>query len=334
MIRRLVAGGLALAAVAAGASGFAPKSAARPGPPPKVFAFLASGSTGIDHLRRYGSRISVVAPEWYDLQLTAGALTGTSDPAVEALARSQGVAVWPVVNGDFSGTREITHAAARQRIAGVVAAAARARGYDGLTLDLEQLPRQETADFTALVRDIAIRLHAQHQRLAVYVPRRTAGGGDTAYDWASLARIADLLIASGYNEHSWSSRPGPVTTAAGFAHMLAYAAGVSRARVAPAIGAFGYSWPTEGGSGQLISTLAAQALLQQTGAHLHGSAGDAYFSADGRVVHYQTGNALDARARDARAVGMRWLALFSLGREPDAFWNRIITARQVTQPAG
>jgi hypothetical protein len=173
-------------------------------------------------------------------------------------------------------------------------------------------------------------LHAQHEHLAVYVPRRTAAGGNNAYDWVALARVADLLIASGYNEHWATGRPGPVTTAAGFAQMLSYAARVSRTRVAPAIGAFGYSWPQGGGAAQMLSTLAAEQLLQQTGADLHGAGGDAYFTAGGRIVHFQTAAALIARARDARDIGMRWLALFSLGREPDAFWSRITTARQAS----
>ena len=75
----------------------------------------------------------------------------------------------------------------------------------------------------------------------MYAPRRTAHGGDQAYNWPTLARYANLLIASGYDEHSASGPPGPITTAAGFGQMLDYAARVSRWRVAPAIGAFGYS---------------------------------------------------------------------------------------------
>ena len=126
----------------------------------------------------------------------------------------------------------------------------------------------------------------------MYAPRRTAHGGDQAYNWPTLARYANLLIASGYDEHSASGPPGPITTAAGFGQMLDYAARVSRSRVAPAIGAFGYSWPAGGGPGELLSTIAADRLRQQAGARLQGAEGDNFFTVGGRVVYYQTGAAL------------------------------------------
>jgi spore germination protein YaaH len=329
--RRLVAVALVVASLAAAVTAVAspsPSPSRPPGPPPHVFAFLSgAGGAELDHLRRYGARIDVVAPNWFALRLS-GQVAGAPEAAVSDLARAEGVAVWPVVNATVSAGA-LTGAAARGRVAAAVAAVAARYRYDGMTLDLEQLPVAESAAFTRLVRVLAARLHAADRRLAVYVPRRTAARGDAAYDWRALARAADLVIASGYNEHSAAGPPGPVTTAAGFARMLGYAAGVSRSRVAPAVGAFGYSWPARGGAGDLVSSVAADRWRRRADARLRGAGGDAYFFADGRVVHYQTAVALAARARDARDVGMRWLALFSLGREPEAFWSRFTTARMV-----
>jgi hypothetical protein len=111
--------------------------------------------------------------------------------------------------------------------------------------------------------------------------------------------------------------------------MLDYAAGISRFRVAPAIGAFGYSWPvSDRGAGVLISSIAADALRRALAAVTRVVGGELMFRAGGRVVYYENAGALVARARAARAHGMRWLALFSLGREPNSFWARITTARQ------
>ena len=319
--------GVALLALASSALGRS--SRAKPGPPPRVFAFLSrAGGTELEHLRRYGARISIVAPNWYELHLTNQTLSGTPSQPVAAAARAAGVQLWPVVNARLGPGAVIGHARARNRIADAIAAEAAERGYAGITLDIEPLAVSQRGAYSALVRAVAARLHAQHEQLAVYAPRRTAHGGDQAYNWPTLARYANLLIASGYDEHSASGPPGPITTAAGFGQMLDYAARVSRWRVAPAIGAFGYSWPAGGGPGELLSTIAADRLRQQAGARLQGAEGDNFFTAGGRVVYYQTGAALVARARAARDVGMRWLALFSLGREPDSFWSHVTTARQ------
>jgi spore germination protein len=325
----------ALAAVlCAAALAFAPAACGhsakqRPGPPPRVFAFLSqTGGTELDHLRRYGQRISVIAPNWYDLALPAGTLSGSPHRTVIALTRAQGAELWPVVNaqlrpGDLTGT-----VAQRKQIAASIASEAAARGYDGITLDIEQLTGARSGAFTALVARLSARLHAQHDHLAVYVPRRTVHGGDQDYDWKALARHADLLITSGYNEHSATSAPGPVMSAAGFAQMLDYATRISRFRVAPAIGAFGYSWPIGGGPGKLISSIDAEHWRREAHALTRAVDGDVMFRAGGRVVYYQDASMLDACARDARARGIRWLALFSLGREPDALWAHITTARQ------
>lgn len=327
--RRLVAVALAVAALVAAASALAARSTVRPGPPPRVFAFLShAGGTELAHLQLYGPRISVLAPNWYTLNPATLGLTGGSDPAVAALCATDRIALWPVVNANLGGGGALGSAGDRIRVAAAIGALARAQGYAGITLDIEQLPVTGAGAYSRFVRLVAATLHAQHEQLAVYVPRRTAAGGDPAYDWTALAGAADLLIASGYNEHSATSAPGPVTTAAGFAAMLSYAQGVSLTRIAPAIGAFGYAWPRGGGPGRMLSTIDAEALRRAAGAPVRGRGGDWSFTAGGVVVHYQTTAALDARAHDARAAGMHWLALFSLGREPGAFWDHIRTARQ------
>jgi hypothetical protein len=293
----------------------------RPGPPPRVFAFLShAGGAELVHLRRYGARISVLAPNWYSVGPGGSILVGGPDPAVRALARRDRDPLWPVVNatGDAFTTRPASLAAA-------IAGEASRRLYAGVTLDIEAVPVGEGTAFTAFVRTVAARLHAAGRSLAVYVP----GPGPTpAYRWSELARAADLLIASGYDEHTSGSAPGPVTTADGFAQVLDAAAAVSRSRVVPAVGAIGFRWPLGGGAGTLVSSTEAAAALRASGARLHGAGGDAWYTAGGAIVHFQTTAALVARARDARDVGMRWLALFSLGREPDAFWSDVATARR------
>ena len=224
---------------------------ARPGPPPRVFAFLShAGGSELDHLRRYGSRINVVAPNWYELLLPAGVLSGGPSVPVVALTRAVGAQLWPVVNARPGPGARISDSRTRSRIAAVIAAEAAARGYHGITLDIEQLPADDIAAYTALVALVARRLHAQHEHLAVYVPRRTLRGGDRDYDWPALDRYADLLIASGYDEHAASGPPGPVMSPTGFAQMLEYATQCHDFRSRP-------RWPHLGTAGPLAAALAS-----------------------------------------------------------------------------
>jgi hypothetical protein len=83
----------------------------------------------------------------------------------------------------------------------------------------------------------------------------------------------------------------------------------------PVLGAFGYRWPAAG-RGQLISSSDAERL---------GRGGRFRVGAD--TVVYNTAAGLRAQARAARAAGARWIGLFSLGREPERFWDGMQTAR-------
>ncbi len=326
---RRLGGVIGAAALTLGFGGRAP-APVKPGPPPRVFVFLSAvGGAELTHLRSFGERISVVAPNWYALDAGDQTLSGSASLAVAELTRAAGAQLWPVVNARLRPGDDLESPAVRARITAAVAALARAHDYDGMTLDIEQLPAGESAAFTALARAVGSALHAQGERLAVYVPRQTATGGDAAYDWPALLHAADLLIASGYDEHSATSAPGPVTTSGGFADVAAYAAGVNRWRIAPALGAFGYVWPVAGGLGRLISTIDAGALQRRTGARGETVDGDTTFSPGaGQVVYYQGAADLAAEAQTARDDGLRWLALFSLGREPAGFWSDVRTARQ------
>jgi spore germination protein YaaH len=182
----------------------------------------------------------------------------------------------------------------------------------------------QRAAFSALVREAGASLHAAGRRLAVYVPRPGPGEG-ASYDWRAIAASADLLLASGYNEHWSGSRPGPVTTTAGFAAVTDRALRLAGPRRAvPVLGAFGYRWPRSGPA-QLISTADAERLPGARSA----ADGVARVRAGADTIVYETAAGLRARARAARAAGARWIGLFSLGREPARFWHGLKTARAV-----
>jgi spore germination protein YaaH len=303
-----------------------------------VFAFYSrAGGAELSHLRRVAARIDILAPNWYTLDLVSGAVgPRPPDAALRRLGRRRGFSLWPVVNAQAVGEPLPAGSWGRDRIATAVAALAQRYRYRGITLDLEGLDASQRDAMTALVAALARRLHGAGRRLAVYVPRPPGSGWlDTrggllppdgaaaAYDWPALARLADLVLASTYNEHWAGGEPGPVTTTAGLGAVVARAASVSRAKIAPILGAFGYDWPRDGGAGRLVSTLEAGAHAARAGriVRLHDGAGTYRYGR--RVVWYQTARGLRRGAGLVGRAGMRWLALFSLGREPLSLWRSL-----------
>jgi len=306
----------------------------RPGPPPKVFAFVSNhGGAELRRLEAVGARIDVIAPNWYGLDAATGELHGPGRPGplIEAAA-ARGVGVWPTVNALTGGSRAWERPRTRARIVRSLMAAATGPGAAGVTLDMEELRRTQRAAFTALVGAAAAALRAADRRLAVYVPRPGPGGG-AAYDWAELAAHADLLLTSGYNEHWARSRPGATTTGPGFAAVVDRALDLAGPRKAvPVLGAFGYRWP-QAGPGRLISTVDAQRLRRRLRRTAARSDGSARFRSGEDTVIYETTAGLRSRAAAARAAGARWIGLFTLGREPAAFWDGLKTNRMPASAA-
>ena len=258
-------------------------------------------------LRAHAAQIDVAAPNWYALDRRGRLSGGPGDARYTRYARRGGAEVWPVVNARLGFRPGWLRERPRARVARRLAAIARA--HDGVTLDVEEIPPQRKHAFSALVGAVARR--AGGNGVAVYAVRRTAAPplrSAAAYDWSALAKRADLVLGSTYGEHSPGTEPGPLTTDGGFDAVLAYAQGVSPRRVAPVLGAFGIAWPAGGGHGEVVS---ARGLPQ----------GASHTRRGGHVVWYGRADDLRARRAAAARAGMRWVALFSLGREPAGFWR-------------
>jgi spore germination protein YaaH len=320
--------GLVLCAAAVAVALAGDREGRRPGPPPRVFAFVSShGGAELRRLERVGHRIDVIAPNWYGLDAATGALRAPGRPGpLLAAAQARGVAVWPTVNALTGGSRAWEPAPARARIVRALLTVATAGGATGTTLDMEELRPVQRRAFSALVREAAAALHAADRRLAVYVPRPGPRQG-ASYDWEEIAAHADLLLASGYNEHWARSAPGPTSTTRGFTDVVERALDLAGpARAVPLLGAFGYRWPAEG-DGRLISSADARRLRRRHALPARHADGSARFRADGDTIVYETTAGLHARAAAARAAGARWIGLFSLGREPARFWDGLETDR-------
>jgi hypothetical protein len=291
----------------------------------KLFAFYSAVPGALRRLQEVGARVDVLAPNWYSLSPRTGAVRGgRPDAKVMALSRQLRFDVWPVVNAAMNGSALIDSAAGRAKIVDRIGALAARHRLAGVTLDMEEMAPRQKGAFSALVAALAAELHRSHRKLAVYSVRRTetqVTDSAAAYDWPALARAADLVLASGYNEHSANGTPGPVTTRGGFERVAQYAASVSRTKVAPTMGAFGWQWT--GAGGRMISSATAERRWPVR-AELGSADGRAVISGSTRT-HFESAEDLWAREQAALRAGARWMGLFTLGREPERFWERSAT---------
>lgn len=324
----VTAAAVVAAALAVTAVGGDPASAA---PPKKVFAFLSRVEGGIEmtRLRQVGRRISVLAPNWYEVNIYSGAMhVPSGHQAVLDAARGLRLPVWPVINARTGGSPSIDDPAARARVVGAIVAVASDPAYRGVTLDIEELTPEQRDSYTTLVRDVAKALDRRGRRLAVYVPRPRGAGSSLAYDIEALARAADLVLVATYNETGPNGPPGPLDSSRGFADVLRRSGAVSRTKIAPILAAIGYVWSSEDGPGQMLSTIDADRRATECGVSRRVRDGNASYDCEGATIYHATRAGLRARARKAGEERFRWFALFSLGREPRSFWDGLPEVRR------
>jgi len=115
-------------------------AAAGSGRAPKLFAFWSNVPGGLRRLEEVGSRVDVLAPNWYTLSPADATIRGGRPNArVTSLSRSLGFAVWPVVNATMGGSALIDTPAGRTRIVERIGALAARYRLAGVTLDMEEM---------------------------------------------------------------------------------------------------------------------------------------------------------------------------------------------------
>ncbi|MDQ0113334.1 S-layer homology domain-containing protein [Paenibacillus harenae] len=158
------------------------------------------------------SNVNTLSPRWYFVGST-GAVDDTTDTKLAAWAKSNGKKIWAMVGN--RSDQEATHqllSSTSARTAAVNGLAARVSQYglDGLNIDFENVAPADRANFTALVSQLAVKLHALGKMLSVDVSPDLGTDWTEAFDYAALGKQADYMVLMGYDEHYGGSLyPGP-----------------------------------------------------------------------------------------------------------------------------
>jgi spore germination protein YaaH len=199
----------------------------------------------------------------------------------------------------------------------------RAGAYAGVVLDLEALEASDTTALAVVVGSLSAAARRGGAReVAIAVPAL-----DTlAYAPRILLPHVDRLLVMLYDQHWLGSEPGPVAArswARAALEMWVKSAGA--ARVVAALPVYGYHWRVDAPT-DVVGWGDMQRLARESGARVArdtasgslrlqmGERGEAWL-ADGPLLAHM--------AEDARALGVRTLALWRLGLEDPAVWTAL-----------
>jgi spore germination protein YaaH len=122
-------------------------------------------------------------------------------------------------------------------------------GFDGVNVDIEAFYEGDGELLELFLEELAARLQPRGSLLTVSVPAKTNDRGNAwsgPFDYRRIGQIADRVAIMTYDEHGFSSGPGPIASIGWVEDVVRYAVSrIPRDKVLVGIPAYGFDW-TEG----------------------------------------------------------------------------------------
>lgn len=214
-------------------------------------------------------------------------------------------------------------AASRSRTADVIEQLIRAGAYAGVVLDFEALVHADTTSLAIVAQAFAAAARRGGAReVAIAVPAEDTVG----YAPRHLLPHVDRLLVMLYDQHWAGSEPGPVAARDWARSRLAlWVAIAGPERVVAAFPVYGYHWRT-GVPTDVVGWDDVQRLSRESGAAIgrDSASGSLRLQMGSRGEAWLTDGALlEQLVLDARALGVRTVALWRLGLEDPAVWTAL-----------
>ena len=214
------------------------------------------------------------------------------------------------------------------RVASRIARHADSMRYAGLVLDFETLTPGDVDAQLAVVRAIGDSAKAHGvTTIAVAIPAEP----DAAYPTRALTAVADVVLVMLYDQHWAGSEPGPISAPDWMTRNLSRVVGeVGAARVVAGFPLYGYHW-VKGKPGLGVAYETGMRNADRDGILMRRDTGSRSMrgaSGNGTSAIWLTdATLLEELIRGAEALGVRQFALWRLGQEDPAVWERVVSRR-------
>ena len=226
---------------------------------------------------------------------------------------------------------------------------------DGIDLDYETIAFGSNttlaptirAGFTALLTQLAARLHSQGKLLTVSVVAKGADDASPAhqaYNYAAIGAVVDRVRVMTYDQHTVNTLypGGPISSVSWVDSVMQYAVSqIPSGKVEMGVPLYGYDWNNKSQPGTSVTYGQAIALMAQYNAPRLWSPqdGEPYFTyttSDGTVhtVWYNDSQALAARLPLVAKYSLAGIAFWSLGAEDPGIWQTLRSYTYGPNPFG
>jgi hypothetical protein len=195
--------------------------------------------------------------------------------------------------------------------------------YDGLNIDLENIPLQDADNFLSLLRQLKEALG--EKTLSVCVPARTTES--RTYNYKNIAGIADRVFVMAYDEHWSGSAPGPVASMRWCRNVASYALKtIGAGKLIMGLPFYGRSWANKTTARALIASTTDSIMKDNDITAVEREDGVPKFTYDANVkvtVYFEDAYSLAVRMDMYQTTGVDKIGFWRLGQEDSGVWDYI-----------
>lgn len=311
--------------------------------------YMVDDADSREGLHRQGRYLNMVITTSFTLTDTAGTLGGRQNTEVVDLAHRMGMQVHFRVANSSRGRwgREVAYAiltyprARAQAIANILKVLDGSE-YDGVNLDLENIPPGRRTALTEFVTEVSAQVHQRGKTVSIAVPGKTVDeirhDWSGAFDLTALGRVCDFVIVMAYDQHSGASEAGPVAALPWVEAVTQFATSrVEREKILLGLAFYGYVWPRHGGG---IPISMSRAMSRAADAKVPVLWDERnlvpYYRSGTRTVYFEDARSLQLKLALATREHLAGVAMWRLGLEDPGLWEMmgLYVGRGRPAPAG
>lgn len=311
------------------------------------------------------SHLSAIAPFWYRLSPadgkliqehhTSNGLSAEEKRAVVEKARRENVQVLMLVhnllyqekvNGKDLARAMLATPESRKTFINQLETLIKTHGYQGVTMDVENIYMEDRDKFSLLLKELYQRFDPQGYKVTVCVPAKTGDSRSNAwsgpFDYQAAGRYSHHVAVMTYDEHGFSSGPGPIASYGWVSDVVKYAVKeIPPEKILLGIPGYGFDWQEGQRNPRYLSHSQAVDLAASHGTELAWDSVSQvpYFKyRDGRgrnhQVWFENASSLSHKLNIVDEYNLGGIALWRLGLEDPGMWSVLKSRVKVEKPAG
>lgn len=309
------------------------------GLPLRIGFYVPWDQGSLDSLRRHYDKLDRIIAADAAIDLANDTITIDPDPQLHALRSSNlhrpgmHLMVQNINNEQWDGpgmARLLANPQRARQLLNDVIAKARAGRWNGVTMDIENIPDAAVPAYLAWLEQAHPKMRKAGLALSVTVP-----AGERSWNLQRIAQAVDAVILMNYDQHWQGGVAGPIAANDWFAAQLDNArAKIPASKLIVAVGSYGYDW--HDGKADALEISEAWQAARDSGTRpafdpASGNSGFAY-SENGNLHTVWMMDAATSWNQLNMLHGVAGVALWRLGSEDPGFWEALDASRHNRLP--